>query len=327
LASSVPDLDRRDFVQRLLGAALLAGTAGIEACSHAASSAVPTPTPTPDASIRSLDRITLRHFSGATAEIYRRGAQVTSWKRANGVEMLFLAQSNQYAPGEPMRGGIPVVFPQFGTMGNLPMHGLLKAAMWEIVENAKDPGGAVYALLRTSDTDVTRSLWPHPFRATLRVTLDEALSTSITIENTGDAPFDFQCALHTYLRVGDVRRVTITGLERATYQDWRRKGVERREGAAPLHVDGAINRVYLRRPTRISLYDESRGRTVLIDRAGFADVVVWNPGEEQARTTFGLADDEYLTMLAVEAAQIAPRVQLAPGQLWSGTQRLRLGET
>jgi len=32
-------------------------------------------------------------------------------------------------------------------------------------------------------------------------------------------------------------------------------------------------------------------------------------------------------MLAVEPAQVQPKVQLTPGQLWSGTQRLRLGET
>jgi glucose-6-phosphate 1-epimerase len=320
------DLDRRDFMQRLLGAALLVGTAGVEACAHA-QPAAPAPTPAaPSEKLASLDRVTLRHFSGATAEVSRRGAQVPSWKRANGVEMLFLAQNNEYAPGEAMRGGIPVVFPQFGNMGTLPMHGLLKAAMWEIVESSKDPNGAAYVLLRTSDTEVTRGLWPHPFRATLRVTLDEALSTSLTIENSGNAPFEFQAALHTYLRVGDVRRVTIQGLERATYQDWRRKGVQRREGSGPLRIAGAINRVYLRRPDRISMYDESRGRTVLIDRAGFGDVVVWNPGEKDAHT-FGLAEGEDLTMLAVEAAQVEPKVQLAPGQLWSGTQRLRLGET
>ncbi|HEX7942623.1 MAG TPA: D-hexose-6-phosphate mutarotase, partial [Gemmatimonadaceae bacterium] len=311
------DYDRREFVQRLVGAVLFAGTAGIEACSHAAQSAPSTPTPAPaDTSLRTLDRVTLRHFSGATAEISRRGAQVTSWKRANGVEMLFMAQSNQFAPGEAMRGGIPVVFPQFGSMGTLPMHGLIKAAMWEVLESSKDPNGAAYAVLRTSDTEVTRGLWPHPFRATLRVTLDEALSTSLTIENTGNAPFEFQAGLHTYLRVGDVRRVTIEGFERATYQDWRRKGVERREGSAAVRITGPINRVYLRRPDRIKLYDESRGRTLLIDRAGFGDVVVWNPGEKDART-FGLAEGEYLNMLAVEPAQIEPKVQLGPGLIWS----------
>jgi glucose-6-phosphate 1-epimerase len=322
------DLDRREFVQRLLGAALLAGSAGSAACSQAKPAPAPAPSPPADAAnTRTLDSVTLRHFSGATAEIFRRGAQVTSWKRANGVEMLFMSASNRVAPGEPMSGGIPVVFPQFGSLGRLPVNGFLKAAMWEIVETSKDPGGAAYVLLRTTDTEVTRALWPHPFRATLRVTLDESLSTSITIENTGNAPFDFQCAFNTHLRVGDVRRVTVNGLERATYQDWLRKGVERRERASPVVFRGAVNRIYARRPGRISTYDESRGRTMLIDRAGFADVVIWNPGDEKERSTTGLADGEYATMLRVGSAQIAPPVLLAPGQLWSGTQRLRLGET
>ena len=74
------------------------------------------------------------------------------------------------------------------------------------------------------------------------------------------------------------------------------------------------------------MYDESRGRTLLIDRAGFNDVVAWNPGEKDA-ATFGLAEGEALNMLCIEPAQIDPKVRLAPGQLWSGTQRLRLGET
>jgi glucose-6-phosphate 1-epimerase len=326
-SNTMTDLDRRAFLERMLGAALLAGTAGAAACSHPAPPAPPTPSPNDGAGTRSLDTITLRHFSGASAEIYRQGAQVTSWKRATGEEMLFVSANSHFTPGEPMRGGIPVVFPQFNNMGPLPSHGFLKAAMWEVVESSRDPNGAAYALLRSSDTAVTRALWPHAFRATLRVTLDEALATSITIENTGDAPFEFQCALHTYHRVGDVRRVTIGGLERATYQDWRRKVVERRDGASPLRIDGEVDRIYARRPGRLTIRDESRGHTVLVDRAGFADVVVWNPGAEKARTSIGLADDEYLTMLGVEPAQIAPQVQLAPGQLWSGTQRLRLGET
>ena len=79
-------LDRREFVQRLLGAALLAGTAGFEACTHA-QPASPEPTPGPAPNLATLDRVTLKHFSGATAEVSRRGAQVLSWKRANGVEM------------------------------------------------------------------------------------------------------------------------------------------------------------------------------------------------------------------------------------------------
>jgi glucose-6-phosphate 1-epimerase len=182
----------------------------------------------------------------------------------------------------------------------------------------------MFALLRTRDTDATRALWPHPFRATMRVTLDEALSTSITIENTGTEAFPFHCALHTYLRVGDLRKVEIDGLEGATYQDRTAKGVQRRERRRPVRVEGETDRIYVARPDRLRIRDGSRGRTLLVDRAGFKDVVIWNPGEAKARATTGLAEGEYLTMLAVESAQIVPPVQLAPGSLWSGVQRMRV---
>lgn len=195
--------------------------------------------------------------------------------------------------------------------------------MWEVADVGRDPTGSVYALLRTRDTEATRALWPYAFRATMRVTLDEALSTAITIENTGKEAMSFHCALHTYLRVADLRKVSIEGLEGATYQDRTAKGVERRQRRQPVTVRGEVNRIYMARPDRLRIVDGSP-RAILVDRAGFKDVVIWNPGEEKARTATGLADGEYLHMLAVEPAQIVPPVQLLPGSLWSGVQRIRL---
>ena len=324
--------DRRLFLQRLAGAGVALGISGVYACTKAASPRPSAPTPTPTSPpvtggrgrVGELETVLLKHASGASAEIAIQGAHVVSWKRANGEEMLFLSANSRLSPGEPIRGGIPVVFPQFANLGPLPQHGFVRTAAWDVVDVSRDPGGSVFALFRTRDTDATRALWPHAVRATLRVTLDEALSTAITIENTGDESFPFQCDLHTYLRVGDLRKVTVEGLEGAAYQDRTATGVERRERRRPLRIAGETDRIYVARPGRLRIRDESRSRTVLHDRAGFNDVVIWNPGEEKARTTIGLAEGEYLTMLAVESAQVVPPVQLAPGSLWSGVQHLRL---
>lgn len=328
---SPSDLDRREFLGRLAGAGIAAGLAGITACTSSSAKPAPAPAPSTDTAaagarghIGELETVALRHASGASAEIAIQGAHVTSWKRANGEEMLFESAANRYAVGEPIHGGIPVVFPQLGVLGPLPLHGFLRTAMWEVVEVSRDPSGAVYALFRTRDTDATRALWPHPFRATMRVTLEEGLATSITIENTGQENIAFHCAMHTYLRVGDVRQVTIEGLDGATYQDHTAKGVERRERRRAVRIQGEVNRIYLARPDRLRIRDESRNRTLLLDRAGFNDVVIWNPGEAKARESGELAEDEYRSMLAVEPAQIVPPVQLAPGSLWSGVQRLRV---
>ena len=326
------DSDRRLFLQRLAGAGVALGISGIAACAKAASPRSTAPTPTKEAPpvvggrgrVGELETVQLKHASGSSAEIAIQGAHVVSWKRANGEEMLFLSANSKLAPGEPIRGGIPVVFPQFANLGPLPQHGFVRTVAWDVVDVSRDPGGSVFALFRTRDTDATRALWPNAFRATLRVTLDDALSTAITIENSGGETFPFQCDLHTYLRVGDLRKVTVEGLEGATYQDRTAKGAERRERRRPLHIAGETDRIYVARPGRLRIHDESRSRTILHDRAGFNDVVIWNPGEEKARTTIGLAEGEYLTMLAVESAQVVPPVQLAPGSLWSGVQHLRL---
>ncbi len=326
------DSDRRLFLKRLAGASAALGVSGLVACVQTKSAPAPAPAPANDAPVPAagrgrvgeLETVQLKHASGATAEIAIQGAHVVSWKRANGEEMLFLSANSRLAPAEPIRGGIPVVFPQFANLGPLPQHGFVRTVTWEVAEVSRDPGGSVFALFRTRDTEASRALWPHAFRATLRVTLDEALSTAITIENTGDEGFPFHCGLHTYLRVGDLRKVTVEGLEGARYQDRTAKSVERRERRRPLRIAGETDRIYVAHPGRLRIRDESRGRTILHDRAGFSDVVVWNPGEEKARTPIGLAEGEYLTMLAVESAQIVPPVQLAPGSLWSGVQHLRI---
>ena len=324
--------DRRLFLHRLAGAGLAFGISGVVACAKTAKPNVSAPAPSGTANpparargrVGELETVSLRHASGSSAEIAIQGAHVTSWKRASGDEMLFVSANSRFAPDETIRGGIPVIFPQFAALGPLPGHGFLKTAAWEVIEEGRDPTGAVFALLGTRDTDATRALWPHSFRARLRVTLDEALSTAITIENTGQDAFPFHCALHTYLRVADLRKVTVEGLEGATYQDRTARNVERRERRRPLAIRGEVNRIYVARPGRLRIRDESRGRAILIDRAGFNDVVIWNPGEEKARSNTGLADGEYLTMLAVEPAQIVPPVQLLPGSLWSGVQRIRV---
>ena len=326
------DPDRRLFLKRLAGVSIVAGVSGMAACAkpqpRVSTAPARTPDPTPSAGPRGrvgeLETVQLRHASGASAEIAIQGAHVTSWKRANGEEMLFVSANSRLALGEPIRGGVPVVFPQFANLGPLPQHGFVRTAAWEVAEVSRDPTGAVFALFRIRDSDASRAVWPHAFRASVRVTLDEALATSITIENTGDAAFPFHCALHTYLRVGDLRKVTVEGLEGAAYQDRTAKSVQRRERRRPLRVEGEVDRIYVARPGRLRVRDESRNRTILVDRAGFGDVVIWNPGEQKARNSIGLAEGEYLTMLAVEAAQIVPPVQLLPGSLWSGVQRIRL---
>jgi glucose-6-phosphate 1-epimerase len=270
-----------------------------------------------------LPRLRLATPDGAEAEVYLHGAHLTSWRPAGGEEALFLSDAAVFAPGEPIRGGVPVVFPQFSGEGPLPKHGIARTVEWEWV-NREEAESATRAVLRLTDDAASRTLWPHAFLLELSVApRGDSLALRLTVENRGDEPFDFAAALHTYLRVSDIRRTTVVGLEGTRYRS-RPEGVANAvDGAAVLSVSGEIDRLYRDAPRELAVNDAGARRTFQIVEAGFRDAVVWNPWSELAASISDMEDEEYERMLCVEAAQVEAPVTLAPGAAWRGEQRLR----
>ena len=284
----------------------------------------------------------LRAPDGAQVTVLLHGGQVVSWIPAGDQERLYLsplavAGGNNAVPGEghavpgvghtvpgvghTVRGGIPVVFPQFAKRGPLPQHGLARDRTWQWVEGA-DRSGVMIGVLRLTDDEATRKLWPHAFEAELSFSFSGLqLDVELAISNTGTAPFDFTAALHTYLLVDDVRRAKLGGLYGVRYED-KVSGVEQHQEMDPFSFAGEIDRIY---------FDAHAGRTAPLNLAtamgrtaisseGFDDVVVWNPGPAKAAAMADLPDDDWLRFLCVEAATIGAPVTLAPGQEWVARQ-------
>jgi glucose-6-phosphate 1-epimerase len=283
------------------------------------SSPAPDPATEPAAT---LPRIDLSHPAGGSVTIYLQGAHVASWRRPGGDEVLFMSRESRFEAGVPIRGGVPVVFPQFSDRGPLPKHGFARTLPWEVVENGTAPGAGARATLRLTSDAETLALWPHPFRAELVVTLDEGLGTTLRITNTGDDPFTFTSALHTYYRVGDVRQVTVQGLEGSRFTGPPELAAMDPDGI--LRIRRETDGVYADVGDRLRFVDPSHGRTLELEKEGFADAVVWNPWVERARALEDFGDDEYLTMLCVEPANIVVPTRLDPGEVWSGMQKVRV---
>ena len=263
-------------------------------------------------------KIILAHASGALAEIYRHGAHVTSWIPAHGREALFLGSDTPFTSGDSIRGGIPVIFPQFAGLGPLPQHGFARNREWEVVDDTSGGGHAAFEL---RDSAETRKLWPHAFIARVSVELGEkSLAVCLRVENGGESNLIFTAALHTYIRVGDVRRVRVTGLSGINYRDRNRSNAEVNETGDALTVSGPVNRIYANVPGPLEIADgDDRRISVTADR--LEDVVVWNPWTQQVP---GMSPDDYLRMICVESAQISQPVALRAGESWTGTQRLEL---
>jgi len=269
-----------------------------------------------------MPKVVLAHPSGSSADIYLNGAHVTSWIPAGGHEMLFLSEAAVFDRGKAIRGGIPVIFPQFADSGPLPKHGWLRTAAWTIGDSVPAEDGSSVTLV-TSTTDQTRAIWPYEYSAELQVTLDEAtLRLELTIQNTGSDPFEFTSALHTYLSAGDVTYAELTGLEGVSYVDRTAAGALRVDRDRLVRITSETDRIYLGAPSPLRFVDCSRDTTVEIAAAGFPHVVVWNPWERVSHTLPDMNDDEYVRMICVEAALAGKALDLSPGASWSGSQRL-----
>jgi glucose-6-phosphate 1-epimerase len=251
----------------------------------------------------------------ATALVALHGGQLLSWIPADGRERLFLAERADCAPGAAIRGGVPVIFPQFGDRGGLRKHGFARLLDWSFAGIEHDA-----AHFELGDSPGTAD-WPHAFGCRLSITVSATkLTAALAIENRGDSAFAFTAALHTYLRVDDLAQVTLEGMQGCDYEDSANGGTLHREDQHVLAFDGEIDRIYGDVVAPLVLVDG--GGRLDIEQAGFADTIVWNPGEQLAARIGDLAPGEYRRFVCVEAGQVLQPVVLMPGERWSGSQSL-----
>jgi glucose-6-phosphate 1-epimerase len=268
-----------------------------------------------------LPRVTLHAPDGAAAEVYLHGAHVTSWRPAPGQEeRLFLSTRSEFRHGAAIRGGIPVIFPQFAAEGPLPRHGFARTSEWRL-DGMRSEGGECIATLSLSDSPATQAVWAAAFRARLTVRVGGShLDVALDVENRGSSSFAFTCALHSYLRVHDVGEVEVLGLRGVRYRESADPTTLRVDASPTVRVSGELDRVYVDAPRALLLREADR--TLGIEMRGFRDIVLWNPGRERALTLPDMDPDGERVMLCVEAAAVQTPITLGVGENWHGAQTL-----
>ena len=258
---------------------------------------------------------------GDSCTVALHGAHVLSWTTADGVERLYLSPEARFDGQSPIRGGVPVCWPQFNQRGPLPKHGFARNLPWTAEPQADARRDTVVLALR--DGAATRALWPHAFRARLAVTLAaRSLRVALSIDNLGGEPWSFAAALHSYLRVDEATAVRLEGLQGANRWDAVRD--DRHVEMAPALAFGSeFDSVYAA-PARPLRLVQPSGTLEISQSASCTETVVWNPGPLLAAKLDDLPDDGWRHMLCVEAARIDETVLLAPGAQWQGWQQLHV---
>lgn len=276
--------------------------------------------------IKGKDVVTLRVKNGdqeSFVEIYAYGAHVTRWEEKGKAPFLFLSKQAVLDGTKSIRGGIPIVWPQFGPRGPLPQHGFARSCDWKIAGSETGEGKAqvTFAL---SANEATKKLWNHDFEMAYTVALHGAansrLVTSWCVKNVGKEPFSFTGALHTYFTVGDITQTTVGKFDGCTYEC----NVDKKMHDSPstFSFDGELDRVVIGTASRLHIHDQANHRTFVVEKTELPEAVVWNPWAEKAKAMSDFGDDEYRVMMCLEPAVIAKPVQLAPEQSWQSVQSL-----
>lgn len=266
----------------------------------------------------------LEWIRSAHGQVCTQGAHVARW-RARGEDVLFLSRKSRFEPGQPIRGGVPVIFPWFGDDPEgrgRPAHGFARRVPWRLVAD-EHSAAETRVVLELVDDEATRELWPQRFLLRLEARLGDELALALTLENRSETPFTCETALHTYLAVGDVRRVAVRGLEGATYLDKLDGLRKKREGPAPLTFAGEVDRTYVGTSATCHVEDPVLGRTLAVAKEGSRSTVVWNPWSAKAARLTDLGDDEWPAMLCIESGNVAEdALTLEPGA--AHTLRVRI---
>jgi glucose-6-phosphate 1-epimerase len=261
----------------------------------------------------------------STAEIYLHGAHVTNFRKKDEPPLLFMSQCSRFTPEQPIRGGIPVIFPWYGMREGLPQHGFARLKDWDLKEFCPAPDGSVSIRFRLPECPEA-SAFP-PFTADYTVTVDQALTLRLTVTNQSrEEAFTFENCLHTYFEVGDVTAITIIGLKGATYLDKVTNFAQKTETADAIRVASEVDRIYLDTIEPVEVHDLRLGRKILIEKQSSLSTVVWNPWIAKAQQMPDFGNEEFQRMICVESGNVASnQITLPPGE--SSTLMVKLSTT
>ena len=248
----------------------------------------------------------------ASARISLFGGHILSFiPNSDGKERLWVSP-HAYLNGEhPIRGGIPVCWPWFSDdhgreKGALPAHGFLRTQVWKLINSAETENGTTITL---SPSFTRAEGFENDCSVTMIIAVGKTMEVSLITENTGVAPIEFNCALHTYFHVDDIQNTQINGIEgqyKDKLDDWGLK-----ETPHPYTITGETDRIHLVPVKTAEIEVDGIIYTEVISK-GNDSLVVWNPWQSAASISdmdpFG-----YKHMLCVETSLTQGKT-LAPGE-------------
>ncbi len=256
------------------------------------------------------------------AAIYLQGAHVTGFQKTGEQPLIFLSQCGRFAPNEPIRGGVPIIFPWFGPKPGKAQHGYARNQTWELKECLPATDGSVS--VRFQMPECAEAAEFPACRVEYIVTVNESLTMELIVTNNASTVFSFENCLHTYFEVSDSSAISVKGLQGTKYLDKFANFAEKTESDEAIRIASEVDRVYLNTTSTVEIHDPGFKRTIVVEKQGSASTVVWNPWIAKAQQMPDFCNDEYQRMVCVESGNVASNA-LKLGPTETASLEVKLG--
>lgn len=285
-----------------------------------------------------MEKVVLASTSGSCrTEIYLLGATLTSWV-SDGAERIYLSPLAVFNSVKAIRGGIPLVFPQFGQPDpSMAQHGFARTSIWswECGCASAEPGSGK-VILRLSSSPQTMSVWNHAFELQYTVTLTErSLSCELVITNPASASQSFKCQslLHTYVQLpsGDITKLRARGFQHQRFVDKLASNGTFDEVREEADVACEVDRIYLGDANKtfpdVELSEDGAVPFLVVKKSAERrksdgqtlqslpiDVVYWNAWIDKSKALPDLGEGAYKSYVCVEPGLVADVTEVEPGE-------------
>lgn len=224
--------------------------------------------------------------------------------------------------GSPVRGGVPVLFPQFNDEGPLPKHGFVRTATWRSGGQVNRYSLNVGSSVAHHPADLTPPNWPHAAELVLEIhPSGHALDLVLRITNTGADAFTWTGGLHPYFCVSDLLQSGLKGLGGASIRDRFNPDVTR-QPEGDIHWDGQLYERLFDTATPVEL--QAGAARFRLSMSGFNQWMVWNPGTAGAQAMKDLPDGDWQRFVCVEPVIVQRAARLEPGERFTGSFRIEV---
>lgn len=250
----------------------------------------------------------------STVQISDYGAQILDWVPSIGTPILWRSPLSDPQTATAVRGGIPLCLPWFGRPAfssipladDAPAHGTARTQNWDLIDSSDFSTHHRLVSPRSKH-------FPHFFTADLHTTLSTDLIVTLLMTNNDNHAWSFEQALHTYFRVGDLKDVSVLGLNGASFRE---AGQSPRLDSFPeITFVSPTDRIYTSQGN-ITIEDPRLQRRINIDCDDTSSVIIWTPWACGVASMSDVPSDQWDQFLCVEV-----------GNVWDNAVKLQPGDT